>query len=49
MIIDEFGILKNLYEFAKIVYVGGGFNKRERSQHFRTNIFWESCFIWAKI
>ena len=27
MIIDEFGILKNLYEFAKIVYVGGGFNK----------------------
>ena len=27
MIIDEFGILKNLYKFAKIVYVGGGFNK----------------------
>ena len=27
MIIDEFGLLKNLYEFAKIVYVGGGFNK----------------------
>jgi len=27
MIIDEFGILKYLYEFAKIVYVGGGFNK----------------------
>ena len=27
MIIDEFGILKKLYKFAKIVYVGGGFNK----------------------
>ena len=27
MIIDEFGILKNIYKFAKIVYVGGGFNK----------------------
>ena len=27
MVIDEFGILKNLYKFAKIVYVGGGFNK----------------------
>ncbi|RPG54567.1 MAG: hypothetical protein CBC44_000175 [Flavobacteriales bacterium TMED84] len=27
LIIDEFGILKKLYKFAKIVYVGGGFNK----------------------
>ena len=31
MIIDEFGILKNLYKFAKIVYVGGGFNKGEHN------------------
>tara|TARA_A100001035_G_scaffold84838_1_gene65856 strand:- start:284 stop:1465 length:1182 start_codon:yes stop_codon:yes gene_type:complete len=26
MVIDEFGILKHIYNFAKIAYIGGGFN-----------------------